>query len=179
MTKLFNNKSDSDLEIQKTSKHDINTENNLKNKKLSKKSHDYYHLIFLLLLYTIQGVPIGIASVVPLSIQHKVNYSQLSIFSLVSIPFSLKLIWAPIVDSVYFSKLGRRKSWIIPLQLFCSCTMVNFSSLVSIWLGEKGHDINLYFVTAFFFTLFFFMATQDIAVDGWALTMLSEENKGY
>ena len=28
-------------------------------------------------------------------------------------------------------------------------------------------------MTAFFFALYFLMATQDIAVDGWALTMLS------
>merc|ERR1740139_439340 len=33
-------------------------------------------------------------------------------------------------------------------------------------------------VTAFFFALYFLMATQDIAVDGWALTMLSKRNRG-
>eukprot|EP00003_Mantamonas_plastica_P000600 TRINITY_DN1047_c2_g1_i2.p1 TRINITY_DN1047_c2_g1~~TRINITY_DN1047_c2_g1_i2.p1 ORF type:complete len:350 (-),score=81.69 TRINITY_DN1047_c2_g1_i2:156-1154(-) len=30
-----------------------------------------------------------------------------------------------------------------------------------------------------FFTLVFLAATQDIAVDGWAITMLSHKNKGY
>jgi PAT family acetyl-CoA transporter-like MFS transporter 1 len=33
-------------------------------------------------------------------------------------------------------------------------------------------------ITAFFFALYFLMATQDIAVDGWALTMLSRKNRG-
>jgi len=33
-------------------------------------------------------------------------------------------------------------------------------------------------VTVFFFILYFLMATQDIAVDGWALTMLSKKNRG-
>jgi len=33
-------------------------------------------------------------------------------------------------------------------------------------------------VTAFFFALYFLMATQDIAVDGWALTMLHRKNRG-
>jgi len=33
-------------------------------------------------------------------------------------------------------------------------------------------------VTFFFFVLYFLMATQDIAVDGWALTMLSKANRG-
>ncbi|ETW56466.1 hypothetical protein PFUGPA_01637 [Plasmodium falciparum Palo Alto/Uganda] len=83
---------------------------------ISKRNKDYYNIIFLLSLYTIQGVPIGVSSVVPLIIQDKVSYSQLSILSLVSIPFSIKLLWAPIVDSVYNKRIGRRKSWIIPLQ---------------------------------------------------------------
>lgn len=34
-------------------------------------------------------------------------------------------------------------------------------------------------LTAYFFMLYFLMATQDIAVDGWALTMLSKDNVGY
>ena len=33
-------------------------------------------------------------------------------------------------------------------------------------------------VTAFFFVLYFLMATQDIAGNGWALTMLSRRNRG-
>ncbi|ANQ07052.1 Acetyl-CoA transporter [Plasmodium coatneyi] len=148
------------------------------NVKVPSRGHDFYNIIFLLLLYTIQGVPIGVSSVVPLIIQDKVSYSQLSILSLVSIPFSLKLLWAPLVDSVYHKKIGRRKSWIIPLQLICSFSMICCGNHVSVWLGERGNIANLYFLTSFFFVLFFLMATQDIAVDGWALTMLSEENKG-
>ncbi|KJP86588.1 hypothetical protein AK88_03784 [Plasmodium fragile] len=146
--------------------------------KVPTKGQDFYNIIFLLLLYTIQGVPIGVSSVVPLIIQDKVSYSQLSILSLVSIPFSLKLLWAPLVDSVYHKKIGRRKSWIIPLQLICSFSMICCGRHVSAWLGERGNIANLYLLTSFFFGLFFLMATQDIAVDGWALTMLSEENKG-
>lgn len=34
-------------------------------------------------------------------------------------------------------------------------------------------------LTIVFFTLVFFAATQDIAVDGWALTLLSQENLSY
>ena len=34
-------------------------------------------------------------------------------------------------------------------------------------------------LTGLFFSLNFLAATQDIAVDGWALTMLSKENRGY
>ena len=34
-------------------------------------------------------------------------------------------------------------------------------------------------MTFLFFTLVFFAATQDIAVDGWALTLLSKGNLSY
>ncbi|CRG97375.1 acetyl-CoA transporter, putative [Plasmodium gallinaceum] len=162
--------------IKNMQKSNIKDVNYLKGKTQKKKS-DFHNIIFLLLLYTIQGVPIGVSSVVPLIIQDKVSYSHLSILSLVNLPFSLKLLWAPIVDSVYNKKIGRRKSWIIPIQLSCSLSMIYFSRYVSMWLGEGNNNINLYFLTIFFFVLFFLMATQDIAVDGWALTMLSEENK--
>ena len=32
--------------------------------------------------------------------------------------------------------------------------------------------------TAFLFVLYFLMVTQDVAVHGWSLTMLSEKNRG-
>ena len=43
---------------------------------------------------------------------------------------------------------------------------------------DAGAAMNVRGVTAFFFALYFLMATQDIAVDGWALTMLSRKNRG-
>jgi len=44
--------------------------------------------------------------------------------------------------------------------------------------AEAANSMNVRGVTAFFFALYFLMATQDIAVDGWALTMLSKKNRG-
>lgn len=40
-----------------------------------------------------------------------------ALFGLVMWPFSLKLLWAPLVDSFYVKKFGRRKSWLIPIQI--------------------------------------------------------------
>ena len=34
-------------------------------------------------------------------------------------------------------------------------------------------------LTAIFFILYFLAATQDVVVDGWALTMLKPSNVGY
>jgi hypothetical protein len=39
-----------------------------------------------------------------------VSYANQGTFSFAFWPFSFKLLWAPIVDSVYVKKIGRRKS---------------------------------------------------------------------
>ena len=47
-------------------------------------------------------------------------------------------------------------------------------------LGQDSNTpVNVYKLTALFFSLCFLAATQDIATDGWALTMLSAKNVGY
>jgi len=32
-------------------------------------------------------------------------------------PYSLKIMWAPLVDALYIQKVGRRKSWLLPVQI--------------------------------------------------------------
>ena len=72
----------------------------------------------LLVLYTLQGIPMGLCGSIPLIMKERgVSYEGLSLFSLVSVPFSLKLFWAPLVDSLYFKDIGRRKTWLIPVQI--------------------------------------------------------------
>ena len=112
------------------------------------------------------------------------SYNANAIFALCSWPFSLKLLWAPIVDSCYLKRrYGRRKSWIVPVQSVAGLLMIFGADFVERQLGlghghSLGESINVKGVTAFFFVLYFLMATQDIAVDGWALTMLSKKNRG-
>ncbi|CAM9547476.1 unnamed protein product [Discosporangium mesarthrocarpum] len=137
------------------------------------------NIALLLVLYTLQGIPLGLSGSIPFLLQDKVTYSQQALFSLVSLPFSLKLLWAPLVDSVFYSPFGRRKSWLVPVQLICGLMMLGAGSLMDDWVGEDGGEPHMVTLTLYFMTLYFAMATQDIAVDGWALTMLSHGNVGY
>ncbi|CAM9227272.1 unnamed protein product [Ascophyllum nodosum] len=140
---------------------------------------DLSSVMLLLILYTLQGIPMGLSGSIPFLLLDKVSYSEQAIFSLVSLPFSLKLLWAPLVDSVYSRSFGRRKSWLVPSQLLCGGMMLWARSVMDDWIGEDGGDPHIKTLTAYFLGLYFIMATQDIAVDGWALTMLSRENVGY
>jgi hypothetical protein len=64
---------------------------------------------------------------VPFLLREHLSYSQLAVFSLASYPYSLKLFWSPIVDSKFLPSIGRRKSWIIPMQLIIGTIMFAMS----------------------------------------------------
>uniref|UniRef100_A0A671M863 Acetyl-coenzyme A transporter 1 n=1 Tax=Sinocyclocheilus anshuiensis TaxID=1608454 RepID=A0A671M863_9TELE len=139
------------------------------------------NVALLLFLYVLQGIPLGLAGSIPLIMQSKnVSYKDQAYFSFVFWPFSLKLFWAPLVDSLYLRQFGRRKSWLVPTQYLLGLFMLYLSVSVDAMLqtdGQRGPDVIT--LTTVFFMLAFLAATQDIAVDGWALTMLSRENVGY
>lgn len=139
------------------------------------------NVCLLLFLYVLQGIPLGLAGSIPLIMQSKnVSYKDQAFFSFVFWPFSLKLLWAPLVDSVYVKRFGRRKSWLVPTQYLLGLFMLGLSFTVDSLLRTSGPGgPNVIALTAVFFMLAFLAATQDIAVDGWALTMLSRENVGY
>ena len=143
---------------------------------------DRRNFCLLVLLYFLQGIPMGLASgSVPFLLKRNLSYGQIGVFSLAVYPYSLKLLWSPIVDAVWSRRLGRRKSWILPIQMV--------SGLGMLYLGGRAEDMmekaaakdgsGIWNFTYWWFTLVFLCATQDIAVDGWALTLLSPPNLSY
>ena len=98
----------------------------------SQVAGDKMNRLLLLLLYTLQvgqsqltsghwilqGLPIGLAEAIPLVLtERKVSYGDQAQFNSVFYPFSCKLLWAPLVDSLFIRRFGRRKSWLIPAQV--------------------------------------------------------------
>lgn len=118
---------------------------------------------------------------VPFLLKEHMSYGQIGIFSLASYPYSLKLLWSPIVDAVWTPKLGRRKSWIMPIQMLSGIGMIWLGGRVKDMMVSAGADggAGVWGFTAWWFFLVFMCATQDIAVDGWALTLLSPGNLSY
>lgn len=107
------------------------------NRKLMEKSNnlpritrDKRNIALLVFLYVLQGIPLGLAGAMPMLLQtRKVAYKDQATFSLVFWPFSMKLLWAPIVDTVYFSRFGRRKSWLVPVQYLIGIFMIVLSTV--------------------------------------------------
>jgi glucan phosphoethanolaminetransferase (alkaline phosphatase superfamily) len=103
--------------------HLVDTKSNLRK--------DASNILFLMFLYLLQGVPLGLATSLPFILSAKrSSYAHQSIFSLSAWPFSLKLLWAPIVDSVFFKRIGRRKSWLVPMQYLIGIFMLAFANYV-------------------------------------------------
>ncbi|KAK4165752.1 acetyl-coenzyme A transporter 1-domain-containing protein [Cladorrhinum sp. PSN259] len=136
----------------------------------------------LVLLYFLQGIPLGLATgSVPFLLKNHMSYGEIGIFSLASYPYSLKLFWSPIVDAMWSPKVGRRKSWILPIQLLSGIGMLYLGSRVEELMATTGKPggPTVWGFTGWWFFLVLMCATQDIAVDGWALTLLSPANLSY
>ncbi|XP_052761222.1 acetyl-coenzyme A transporter 1-like [Mya arenaria] len=144
---------------------------------------DYGNVALLTFLYVLQGIPLGLGGSIPMLLQsRKVSYKDQAKFSFIYWPFSIKLLWAPLVDSLYLHWFGRRKTWLVPTQYLIGIFMLVLSTRIDGLLGleaEAEAHVDILTLTAVFFCLNFLAATQDIAVDGWALTMLKRRNVGW
>ncbi|KAJ1920948.1 hypothetical protein H4219_001001 [Mycoemilia scoparia] len=139
---------------------------------------DFSSIMLLIILYWLQGIPLGLSGgSIPFLLKEKLSYTEIAVFTLAGYPYSVKLFWSPIVDCLYNPKVGRRKSWIIPIQFLIALLFLCLGGQVEALMQNPADNIGK--ITAFFLTIVILSATQDVAVDGWALTLLSEENLSY
>ena len=119
-----------------------------------------------------QGLPYGFqAKALPVALRESgVPLGSIGLLSALSAPWMLKPLWAPLVDSVYNAKFGRRKSWIVPLQAAMA--------LVCLALAQVDRQQHVGLVLAGVFALNLGAATQDIAVDGLAVDLLDASDLG-
>ncbi len=135
---------------------------------------DRRNFLLLVLLYFLQGIPMGLAGgSVPVLLKSHLSYGQIGIFSLASYPYSLKLLWSPIVDAVWSTRLGRRKTWIMPIQVLSGLGMIYLGGRVKEMMVKAGADggAGVWGFTWWWFFLVLMCATQDIAVDGGNLLL--------
>ena len=145
--------------------------------KVDKEKHKSIALIVILLstLYGLQGMIIGIIyETIPLILKSKSSYTEIGIYMLSTYPFSLKIFWSPLVDSYYFKSIGKRKTWIIFSQFSCGLILYYLYHHIDFYLDDHK---NIFPLSIISFCLIFSICSQDIAVDGWALTLLGEKVK--
>jgi len=92
------------------------------------------------------------------------SLAAIGFLSWVGIAYSLKVLWAPIIDRVdapVFGRLGRRRGWMAIAQLLVG------ASFVAMALVGTGHGLVL--LGAFALAAAFSAATQDIVIDAWRI----------
>ena len=99
-----------------------------------------------------------------------VDLTTIGLFSLVALPYSLKFLWAPLLDRWVPPFLGRRRGWIVLMQLALL--------LVIPWMAlqDPGEATRLLVSIAFLVALF--GATQDVAIDAYRTDVLDEHEMG-
>lgn len=136
-------------------------------------SADAGRIARLVALYAAQGIPFGFTTAfipIQLAAQPGFTYSKATLLTLVLLPWLLKLVWAPAVDTHYFARLGRRRSWILPAQALIALTAFGAS-----FLSLEG---SLWPIVVALLLLNLFASVQDTAVDGLAVETLSPSERG-
>jgi Arabinose efflux permease len=102
--------------------------------------------------------------------REQVDISTIGYFSWVGLSYSLKFIWAPLLDRFVLFKNWRRKSWMLISQLLIMASMF--------FLGTLSPHVDLSLMATMAIVIAFFSATQDIAIDAYRRELLSNEDLG-
>lgn len=102
--------------------------------------------------------------------REQVDISTIGFFTLVATAYSLKFLWAPVVDRYKLFFLGRRRSWIFTMQVLISLGLFYLATL-----NPQNHLMMMAIASAF---IAFFSATQDIAIDAYRREILKDEEMG-
>ncbi|MGD9082977.1 MAG: AmpG family muropeptide MFS transporter [Desulfobacterales bacterium] len=99
-----------------------------------------------------------------------VDLTVIGMMSLVGLPYTLKFLWAPVLDRFTLPFLGRRRGWLLLAQ---AALMVSISGL---GFTDPGENPWMMAVAASLVT--FFSASQDIVVDAYRREDLPDEELG-
>jgi PAT family beta-lactamase induction signal transducer AmpG len=98
-----------------------------------------------------------------------VDLQTMGVFSLIGLAYAFKFLWSPLVDRLVLpglERLGRRRSWLLPIQLALGFVFITLSTLDP--QSALGQFSLLAGVAAFA------SATQDIVIDAWRIDVADE-----
>lgn len=106
--------------------------------------------------------------------QEGLSLTSIGLFSLIGIPYSLKFLWAPLIDNIELPFLtrifGRRRAWLLLLQLLMILAIVSLSA------SQPKTDVQMVAIIAI--SVAFISASYDIVVDALRIEICDEHNMG-
>jgi PAT family beta-lactamase induction signal transducer AmpG len=134
----------------------------------------YFNRRLLVLLF------LGFASGLPISLAGSTldawftmsgrTYTEIGLLALIGLPYTLKFLWAPLLDRFGHFSFGLRRTWMITTQL----GIVGF--LFAMSFGDPASAPWYLAIMALCITVF--SATQDIAVDAFRAEILPAQERG-
>jgi len=130
-------------------------------------------LAALFLLYVTEGIPLGFTATAIATEMRRMGLGPEAIGAFIAslyLPWSWKFLIGPVVDVVAPRRFGRRRAWIVGAQGAMSLSL----------LAAMGVDpvSQLGLFTAIIFVHNLFGATQDVAIDALACSVLSADERG-
>lgn len=99
-----------------------------------------------------------------------INLVTIGILSLLGLPYTLKFIWAPLMDFYSFPNVGKRKGWIIITQVGLIVSLL--------FLAHMNPATEAVKMGILAFVIAFFSASQDISINAYQTEILPKEELG-
>ena len=126
-------------------------------------------------------LPLGFASGLPLALTSGTlqawltvvgfDLKTIGIFTLVGLPYALKFLWAPLMDRVVPPWLGRRRGWMLMMQLGVA---LGLAAMAVTGPGDRPEILGMLALVVAFFS-----ASLDIVFDAYRTDLLLRPERGF
>jgi PAT family beta-lactamase induction signal transducer AmpG len=99
-----------------------------------------------------------------------VDLKSIGLFSLVGLPYSVKFLWAPLLDRYVPPFLGRRRGWIV---IFQACLAVAIGVM-----GFSSPTAAPFYLAAIALLMVFLSSSQDIVIDAYRVDTIPASERG-
>jgi PAT family beta-lactamase induction signal transducer AmpG len=99
-----------------------------------------------------------------------VDLATIGLFSLVSLPYTWKFLWSPLMDRFSPPFLGRRRGWAL-------ITQIGLLGGISV-LGQFDPTTSIQGIAVLIFLVSLFSASQDIVIDAYRRELLADDELG-
>ena len=133
-------------------------------------------VIAILFLGFSEGLPLALTGAT-LSVwlrEGGISKTAIGLFALVTLPYALKFLWAPLIDRLRLPVItrvfGRRRGWALVTQAALMAALVG--------LGSTDPVQELWWTAFFAVVVAFCSASQDIVIDAYRVETLNETQQG-
>lgn len=126
-------------------------------------------------------LPLGFASGLPLALtagtlqgwltQAHLDLNTIGTFTLVGLPYTVKFLWAPLMDRITLPWLGRRRGWMLLMQIAVAIGLA--------MMGIVGPEQHPEWLGAIAVGVAFLSASLDIVFDAYRTDVLLPQERGF